>query len=150
MSKGGSLPRADTQGESRVISRTSTGGGRSAAATPRNLLTENGNHLLPGAAWRFDTAVREGGVRCECGGDCFQRMCTSGYACQHACVCVGARVVIVRVCTHREGRDRTFRGRQGRSWQVVQHRAGVARHLGMVRIPLLHQTSQYENASIAA
>jgi hypothetical protein len=54
----GSLPRADTLGESRVVaSRPATLEGRSAAATPRQLLTENGNHLLPGAAWRFDTAV---------------------------------------------------------------------------------------------
>ena len=51
---GGSLPRADTLGESRVVSRPATLGVRSAAATPRQLLTENGHHLLPGAAWRFD------------------------------------------------------------------------------------------------
>ena len=49
---GGSLPRADTQGENTVISR----GARSAAATPRHLLTEHGHHLLRGAAWRLDSA----------------------------------------------------------------------------------------------
>ena len=55
---GGSLPRADTLGESRVVaSRPATLGGRFAEVTPRQLLTEKGNHLVPGAAWRFDTAV---------------------------------------------------------------------------------------------
>lgn len=53
---GGSLPRADTQGESRVIGSRGVTGRTGAAATPRHLLTENGNHLAQGAAWRLDTA----------------------------------------------------------------------------------------------